>query len=118
MRKPSFILLLTVLGLAGCGSQGLVCPKPQLYRRSGDVVDAAVDLKAVQARFAHSYSTPELNETIASLRQKIPDADDDAIFNFLVAAYCPVAVQRGNSISDQRARLLAFENAAHAVLGD
>jgi len=119
MSKPSIILVLALFGLAGCGTgPSLVCPQPQLHRGPGEITGAAANLKDIQARFKRSYSANDLNETIATLRRKFPDAGDDAIYNYLVAAYCPVAAQPGDSISVQRARLLTFENALRAVLGD
>lgn len=119
MPNHSFIAMLTLFGLAGCGStQSLVCPRPELYDGSGKITEAGTNPKAIQARFDRRFSANDLDETIALLRRRFPDADDDAIYNYLVAAYCPALARQGNPISVQKAKLLAFENAVHTVLGD
>lgn len=108
-----------LLSLAGCNAEKpLQCPTHQLSASTGDLHETEQDIEAYQARFAAGFSGNSVGEAVASLRTKYPGAADDAIGNYLVAAYCPVVVRSVDGAPDQKARLAAFENAVHAALGD
>ena len=111
--------VLPVLFLTGCNTGAtLECPAPRLQSGNDELHETAADIKSYQSRFEDGYSENELGTAISALRQKYPDARDDAIFNYLVAAYCPVARGSSDFPSIQKNRLRSFESALHAALGD
>lgn len=113
------LTVLPVLVLAGCNAgRPIECPVPQLQSGKDELHETITDIKSFQSRFEDGYSENELDTAILSLRRKYPDAGDDAIFNYLVVAYCPVARDSNDLPSIQKNRLRSFENALHAALGD
>ena len=118
-RQILIVSALCALTLTGCHhADELECPTPQLQSSDGDLKESADNIRAYQDRLSGDFSENAISEAVASLRLKYPDAKNDAIANYLVAAYCPIITKRETGISEQRAKLASFENAVHAVLGD
>ncbi len=119
LRQTYIAFVLCVATLSGCSSSDdFECPAPQLQSSDGVLKETPDDIQAYRVRFANDFSENAISDAIASLRIKYPDAQNDAIANYLVAAYCPNVRGQAVGSSSQKAKLAAFENAVHAVLGD
>lgn len=120
MRIPALLTATLCLSLlSGCGQADEVsCPVPQLQSASGDLKEGPDDIKAMSDRFTGDFSENAISAAIASLKLKYPEAGNDAIANYLVAAYCPDAKALAADRQAQQAKLDAFEAAVHTVMGD
>lgn len=118
MRYQALLLCAACVGtLSACSkTDSLECPVPQLQSADGVLKETAADIRSYQDRFRDGFSQNEVDEAIASLRQKYPIVGTDAISNYLVAAYCPVAVEQEVGRDAQQEKLGQFENEISAIL--
>lgn len=98
------------------------CPLPQAGA-PGVLPESEDKIKELAGLLASGDLDNRINLIIADLRRRYPDADNGAIVNYLVTAYCPVVeaqslgdeekTQKVNNFSSQVLKIIAGDGPGH-----
>lgn len=117
-RMPFLRLLGPGFAAAAIATSALAleCPLPQTAGKPGVIEEPQATIAAMAPALSRPDVARRAPELIAQVRARHPAAQSDEIVNFLLTAYCPVAVAQGRDEAARRALIEAFTSAVMEAL--
>ena len=94
----------------------LECPRPQSVAKPGVLEEPEATIAAMAPALSGPDAARRAPELVARVRARYPTAQPAEIVNFLITAYCPVAVAQGRDDAASLALVEAFAGAVTQAL--
>lgn len=94
----------------------LECPRPQSVAKPGVLEEPEATIAAMAPALSVPGVAQRAPELVARVRARYPAAQSPEIVNFLITAYCPVAVAQGATDADRQALVETFATAVTQAL--
>ena len=105
-----------VVALGGCGdTAAFECPSPQ-QGGSGVIPESEAKIKELSGLLATGDRDNRIRLIITDLQRQYPQADDAAIVNYLVTAYCPVVDALGIGDDEKTQQVDQFSSQVFKIL--